>query len=110
MPGKARKRKVIVRDKVYEVSERAIPALLRALVTTGDAERVVRKVKRGSVVKTVEDWKPVIRGAKLDPFQFYEPMQQEFAARADEYMLAALELVRRELLDEEDTEILALFL
>lgn len=116
-PGPARKRqkgrrKVIIRDKVYEVAESAIPSLLRALVTTGQAERVIRKVKRGAVVKTVEEWKPVTHKLQvaLDPFQFYEPMQQEFAARADEYMLAALESVRRELMDEEDTEILALFL
>ena len=115
MPGKARKRKVIVRDKVYEVSERAIPSLLRALATSGDAERVIRKVKRGSVVKTVEEWKPVTHKLQvtLEPFQFYEPMRQEFAARADEYMLAALEQIRRDYEDqinEEDAEILALFL
>jgi len=105
------KRKVIIRDRVYEVAESAIPSLLRALVTTGEAERVVRKVKRGSVVKTVEEWKPVqAKAPVLEPFQFVETMREEFAARADDYMLAVLARIHAELMDEEDAEVLALFL
>ena len=95
---------------MYEVAESAIPSLLRALVTTGEAERVVRKVKRGSVVKTVEEWKPVPAKVQAEPFQYAEAMREEFAARADDYMLAALARIHAELMDEEDAEVLALFL